>query len=348
MNSIERAAFGRMPDGRLADIFILRNSRGLCAKVTNFGITVVALEAPDRNGNVSDVVLGYDDFQSYCEGDKFFGAIIGRFGNRIGGAAFRLNDREYSLPANDGDNHLHGGSPGFDKRLWDAEILDAANSVRFTLLSADGDQGYPGNLQVEVLVSLDEDNCLNFDCRATCDQATPISLTHHSYFNLAGTGDILDHELRLEADAFTPAQNGIPDGSLLNVDGTPFDFREFKPVGRDIQTQHEQIVSGRGYDHNFVARGANGKHCKLLASVLEKGSGRRLRVYSNAPGIQFYSGNFMNGDGSGKGRRFDYRSALCLEPQEFPDAPNKPEFPSSVLQPGDTYLHLMKYQLDTL
>ena len=332
----EQKAFGTAPDGKNVDLFILTNSHGMQAAVTNYGGIVVSLKVPDRNGESADIVLGYETLDGYIKNSPYFGAIVGRYGNRIAKGRFTLDGAEYRLATNDGDNHLHGGIKGFDKVVWDAESVkqDNAASVKLTYLSKDGEEGYPGNLSCTVTYLLTEENELKILYTATTDKATPVNLTHHSYFNLAGqgSGDILGHELMLTADRFTPVDAGlIPTGVLQPVKDTPMDFTRQKPIGQDVAS-----VPG-GYDHNFVLNNAGGS-LALAARIYEPTSGRIMEVYTTEPGIQFYSGNFLDGSITGKsGKVYMKHYGFCLEAQHFPDSPNKPYFPSTILRPGETY-----------
>lgn len=329
--------FGSLPDGTVVELYTLYNSAGLRARIMTYGAILVSLEVPDRDGRLADITLGYDSLEGYLETTPYFGAIVGRYGNRIAKGAFTLDGVEYTLAANNGENHLHGGIRGFDKVVWKAEPLreDRAVGVRMTYLSPDGEEGYPGNLASTVTYWITEDNELKITYEATTDKATPVNLTHHSYFNLAGqgTGDILGHELQLFADRYTPVDEGlIPTGELRPVAGTPFDFTEPHTIGERIAR-----VPG-GYDHNFVLT-AGGGQLALAARVYEPTSGRVMEITTTEPGIQFYAGNFLDGTIAGKVDKVYHKHyGFCLETQHFPDSPNKPEFPSTILRPGETYL----------
>lgn len=336
---IERKTFGKTKEGAReigVDLFTLSNSHGMKVAVTNYGAIVVSLFVPDRNGNVDDIVLGYETLDEYIENSPYFGAIVGRYGNRIAKGKFELTGRVYQLALNDGNNHLHGGIKGFDKVVWDAEPVEEndAVGVKLTYLSKDGEEGYPGNLSCTVTYLLTEQNELKVIYSATTDKDTPVNLTHHSYFNLAGQGerDILEHELLLNADKFTPVDSElIPTGELKPVEGTPMDFTVPKTIGKDINN-----VEG-GYDHNFVVNNGSGSSV-LAAQVYEPTTGRVMEIYTTEPGIQFYSGNFLDGTITGKdGRVYEKHFGFCLETQHFPDSPNKPQFPSTILRPGETY-----------
>ncbi len=333
---VKRAVFGYMPDGSEVEVFTLTNGRGIEARVMTYGATLVSLKIPDRNANSSDVSLGFDSLEGYLGENPYFGCIVGRYGNRIAGGRFSLAGEEYVLARNNGENHLHGGLKGFDKVVWTAGPLVEADAVgvEFTCLSRDMEEGYPGNLACSVtyrLTALDE---LRIDYRAESDKPTPVNLTNHSYWNLAGPGkgDILGHVLEIEADRYTAVDAElIPTGALPDVAGTPLDFRQPHAIGERIA-----LVKG-GYDHNFVLRGGGGS-LALAARVYEPMTGRVLEIYTDQPGIQFYSGNFLDGTITGKrGAVYNRHSGLCLETQHFPDSPNHPDFPSTILAPGETY-----------
>ncbi len=324
----------------------LKNSRGMTVKVTNYGATVTSILVPDRQGNPADVALGYNRVEDYMNAvDKpYFGAIVGRYGNRIAKGKFSIGNESYKLAVNNGENHLHGGIIGFDKVVWTMQAAEAdkGQAVKLTYLAKDKEEGYPGNLQITVTYTLTEANELKVDYLATTDKATPVNLTQHTYFNLKGEGegDILDHELMLNAEAYTPTDAGaIPTGEIAPVKGTPFDFTTPKPIGRDIKKDHEQIKFGMGFDHNFVIkRPAGDKSLILAARVHEPKSGRVMEVLTTEPGIQFYCGNFLDGRLKGKaGKAYVQRGGFCLETQHYPDSPNQPKFPSTILEPGKKY-----------
>jgi aldose 1-epimerase len=344
---VEKQPFGKTADGTPVVLYTLTNSKGVRVAITNYGGIVVSLFTPDRNGNPGDIVLGFERLEDYLKGHPYFGAIIGRYGNRIAKGRFTLDGVEYKLAQNNGENHLHGGLVGFDKKVWKArDFVDAEGQhleLRYT--SPDGEEGYPGNLDVTVTYSLNEQNQLRIDYVATTDKPTVVNLTNHSYFNLAGEGDILGHLLRLNADYFTPVDAGlIPTGELRPVKGTPFDFTEPTPIGARIEQDDEQLRYGRGYDHNFVLRGGGGSLAEA-AEVYEPKTGRVLRVLTTEPGVQFYTGNFLDGTLRGKyGRVYHRRTGFCLETQHFPDSPNKPHFPTTVLRPGQTYRSTTIYE----
>ncbi|MGH7493328.1 MAG: aldose epimerase family protein [bacterium] len=339
---IEQSAFGKTADGREISLFTLQNTLGMKATLINYGAILTSLYTLDRNGHFDDVVLGFPSVDGYLKEHPFFGGTIGRYGNRIGKGKFKLDGVEYKLATNDGENHLHGGDKGFDKVVWSAEPArqDGAVGVKFTYLSKDGEEGYPGTLSSSVTYWLTSNNELKIEYQATTDQATPVNLTHHSYFNLAGQGkgDILNHHLEIFADRFTPVDKGlITTGELLPVEDTPMDFRQPHAVGEHIDGDDEQLKFGLGYDHNWVLNSTNGS-LALAARVYEPASGRMLEVWTTEPGLQFYSGNFLDGTLTGKdGRLYRRRYGFCLEAQHFPDSPNKPGFPSTILQPGEAY-----------
>ena len=339
--------FGKMPDGTAVEIFTLSDGP-YEARITSCGGVVVSLKAPDRNGKSADVVLGFDDLNGYVANfngpsTAFFGAIIGRYGNRIGHGSFTLDGKKYSLPLNNGENTLHGGPHGFNNVVWKAKPI--TNGVELTYLSKDGEAGYPGNLSALVRYTLVKGD-LRIEYSATTDKDTVVNLTNHSYFNLAGQGDILSHQLTLHASRFTPVDAGlIPTGELKSVEGTPFDFRKATPIGTRINADDEQLHRGRGYDHNWVLDSGGGKLTKA-AELYDAGSGRVLKVLTDQPGIQFYSGNFLDGSIKGKGGTPDeLHAALCLETQHFPDSPNHPDFPTTELKAGARYHTVTVYSL---
>ncbi|MBI5766352.1 MAG: galactose mutarotase [Verrucomicrobia bacterium] len=342
-------SFGKLPDGREAGLFTLENGSGLRADITNYGGTIARLLVPDRAGRTADVTLGHDAVADYRKSASYFGAICGRVGNRIAGGRFTLDGRTYALATNNAPAglpcHLHGGVRGFDQALWDAEptTRDGQPALRLRHTSPDGDEGYPGTLNVEVLYSLTPDRGLRLDYTATTDHATPVALTNHAYFNLRGhgEGDILDHELTLRARCYTPVDAGlIPTGEIAPVAGTPFDFTTPRRIGARLGQKHPQLEYGLGYDHNFVLdehRGEGATTPALAATVREPVSGRVLEVLTTEPGLQFYTGNFLNGSQVGKGGRpYARRTGFCLETQHFPDSPNHPAFPDVILRPGRT------------
>jgi len=341
--SITAEPFGTTPEGEAVQLFTLTNANGIEIKAISYGGIITSLKTPDREGTLGDIVLGFDDLQSYLDGSPYFGAIIGRYGNRIGGAAFQLDGVTYTLPANDGQNSLHGGDKGFDKVVWAGEPFDNQDGVGvvFRYTSPDGEEGYPGTLEVAVTYTLTSSDELIVDYHATTDKATPVNLTQHSYFNLkdAGASEILGHELTLAADEYTPVDATlIPTGELAPVEGTPFDFRTPHTIGERIGAEDQQLEFGGGYDHNWVLNGTPADGMTLAARVYEPTTGRTLEILTTEPGIQFYSGNFLDGTLTGKGGVvYQYRTGFCLETQHFPDSPNKPQFPSTILRPGEGY-----------
>jgi aldose 1-epimerase len=339
---IIKKPFGTLPDGRGVDLYLLTNDNGMQASITTYGGIVTSLTALDRNEVFSDVVLGFDDLDDYLAGHPYFGAIIGRYGNRIANGSFTLDDQTYVLARNNNGNHLHGGVAGFDKALWSARPRSRPEGpqLRLTCVSADGEEGYPGRLDVTVDYTLTHESELRIDYRATTDAPTHVNLTNHSYFKLTGPGggDILSHEVLINADHFTPVDAGlIPTGEMCSVDGTPMDFREPVAIGTRIEDDYEQLRFGCGYDHNFVLnRSTTG--LTLAATVSEPTSGQVMEVLTSEPGLQFYTANFLDGSLIGKeGEVYGRRCAFCLETQHFPDSPNKPEFPTTVLRPGEVY-----------
>jgi aldose 1-epimerase len=344
---VTKSVFGEMPDGRKVDIYTLEEG-ALKARVMTYGARLVSLEVPDRNGKTADVVLGYDSLEPYTKDPKtYFGAIVGRYGNRIAHGTFELDGKRYHLPINDGDNSLHGGTVGFDKLLWQGKEIPGG--VELTLVSKDGDQGYPGTLTARVRYTL-EAHALKIEYFATTDKDTVLNLTNHSYFNLAGEGqgDILGHVLTIPADRYTPVDSGlIPTGELAPLAGTPLDFRKPAPIGARIHDNFEQLRLGKGYDHNFVLNGQMGA-LHEAAQVVDPKSGRVLTVETTQPGVQFYSGNFLDGTAHGKhGHVYNQHAALCLETQHFPDSPNHPKFPTSELKPGETYHYVTVFKFST-
>ena len=339
---IKKEDFGKTPDGTNVELYTLSNSNGMRVKIMTYGGIVVSMEVPDAAGKTSDVVLGYDNLDDYVKNNPYFGCIVGRYGNRIGAGKFTLDGVEYKLAINNGPNHLHGGLKGFDKVVWKAEQLKDADQVGLKLAytSKDMEEGYPGNLDILVTYTLTDKNELKIDYEATTDKATPVNLTNHSYFNLAGqgSGDILAHELMLNADRCTPVDEGlIPTGELLPVEGTVMDFTKPMAVGARIGSDYEQIKFGGGYDHNWVLN-KEGDELSLAAKVYEPTSGRVMEVYTTEPAIQFYAGNFLDGTITGKeGKVYKHRYAFCLETQHYPDSPNKPDFPSTIISPGEKY-----------
>ena len=348
---IIKKPFGITPDGIRVDLFTLDNFQGVTAKITNYGGIVVSLLTPDRRGEKSDIVLGYDTLEEYIRNNPYFGSIVGRYANRIAGGRFTLEEKEYILAKNNGENHLHGGMKGFDKVVWKAEeiFLSDGVGIALTYLSPDGEEGYPGNLSVKVRYILSTDNALKIEYSAVTDSATVVNLTHHSYFNLAGAEreNILNHELLMWAGAFTPIdQTLITTGEIRSVEGTPLDFTRRTPIGARINQDHEQLRYGQGYDHNWVLDNSDGS-LSPAAQVAEPESGRTLEVFTTEPGIQFYSGNFLDGSITGKkGKIYNKRDGFCLETQHFPDSVHKPHFPSTVLRPGEEYSQTTVYRFE--
>ncbi len=339
---IEKQAFGKIENGTIVNLYTLTNANGMKVKITNYGGIVTSIYVPDRQGHFDDVVLGYDDLEGYLKVTPYFGCIVGRYGNRIAKGIFNLNDKTYTLATNNGPNHLHGGIKGFDKVLWTAKEIKGKEKVglELTYLSKDGEEGYPGNLSVKVIYTLTNDNALKIDYEATTDQPTICNLTNHSYFNLkdAGATPILEHELMLDADYLTPVDSTlIPTGELRSVAGTPFDFKILTKIGARINADDEQIKYGMGYDHNLVLNGKAGE-LRIAGKLFESTTGRIVEVWTTEPGIQLYSGNFLDGSITGKnGTVYKYRHGVCLETQHYPDSPNQPNFPSTVLNPGEKY-----------
>jgi aldose 1-epimerase len=340
--------FGKLPDGTSVEIYTLSDGP-FEAQIATYGGIVVSLKIPDRNGKVGDVVLGFDDVDRYyanfnSPSDAFFGALIGRYANRIAHGTFTLDDKTYHLPLNNGANTLHGGPHGFNNVVWKAKPI--ANGVELTYLSEDGEEGFPGDLTATVRFTLVKGD-LRIEYSATTDKDTVVNLTNHSYFNLAGKGDILGHQLTLHASRFTPVDAGlIPTGELKSVESTPFDFRKSTAIGARISADNEQLHLAHGYDHNWVLDSGGGK-LVVAAEVYDPTSGRVLKVLTDQPGIQFYSGNFLDGSIKGRGRSFELHAALCLETQHFPDSPNQPKFPTTELKPGQRYHTVTVYSFST-
>jgi aldose 1-epimerase len=347
---VSRKPFGQTADGKEVYLFTLRNAKGAEALISNYGGIVTSLKVPDRSGKLGDVVLGYDNLPDYIKDSPFFGALIGRYGNRIARGKFTLDGQEYTLATNNYPNALHGGLKGFDKVVWEPTLLTGSESpgLKLTYVSKDGEEGYPGKLSVTVVYTLTEDNALKIEYTATTDKDTVVNLTQHSYFNLAGKDSILDHVVMIPADKFTPVDGTlIPTGDLKPVEGTPFDFRTPTAIGARIGQDDEQLKFGKGYDHNWVINRPMGE-LGLMARVTEPTTGRVMEVFSTEPGLQFYSGNFLDGTLKGKGGRvYQFRSGFCMEPQHFPDSPNKPQFPSVVLKPGQIYRNTIIYKFST-
>ena len=353
--AIQEEPFGTI-DGQEVKLYTLTNANGVQARITNYGGIVVSFIAPDKDGEMADVVLGFDSADEYVSKESpYFGCITGRYANRIAKGKFTLDGQEYSLATNNDPNHLHGGDKGFDKRIWEAatEVTADGPSLKLHRVSPDGEEGYPGALDTTVTYTLTEDNGLRIDYQATTDKPTVLNLTNHSYFNLGGhgSGTILNHELMIAADRYTPIdETSIPLGDLPSVEGTPFDFRKATPIGARIGEEDEQLKNGLGYDHNFVIKDSRDGKLQLVATVHDPESGRLLEVESDEPGLQLYVGNFLPKDepmqGKG-GKAYGYREAFCLEAQTFPDSPNQTQFPSPILRPGETYTQTTIYRLTT-
>ncbi|MCX2739752.1 galactose mutarotase [Pontibacter sp. M82] len=347
---IRQVPFGTTKEGKETTLYTLTNAKGMQVQITDYGATVTSILAPDRDGELGNVVLGFDSlagYQSpeYLKSGPYFGAIVGRYGNRIAKGRFTLKGQKYRLATNNGENHLHGGTKGFDKVVWRAEPLPDQNAVRFTYVSPDGEEGYPGTLTSSVTYTLTEDNALKIDYSATTDKATPVNLTNHSYFNLAAgqASDALDHVITLNADRYTVVNASlIPTGELREVAGTVMDFTGPHAIGERVKQ-----VEGGGYDHNYVLNGENGT-MKKAATVYEPNSGRVMEVFTTEPGVQFYSGNFLDGTITGSGNKtYNRHYGFALETQHFPDSPNQPDFPSTTLEPGETYASTTIYKFST-
>jgi len=349
---VTKQPFGKTPDGQQIDLYTLRNAHGVEAKIMNYGAIVTSLKVPDRNGKFDDVVLGFSDFDSYLKNDPYFGAIVGRYGNRIAKGRFTLNGVEYKLATNNGENHLHGGIKGFDKVVWTAHQLTtkAGPAVALTYLSKDGEEGYPGNLTANVVYTLTNNDELKIDYTVTTDKDTVHNLTHHSYFNLAGegNGDILNHVVTINANRFVPTDAGsIPTGELKSVAGTPFDFLKPMAIGARINQDDEQLKFGNGYDHTWVINGRPGV-MRFAATAYDATSGRVMQVWTTEPGVQFYTGNFLDGTKTGKsGKAYERRNGFCFETQHYPDSPNHPSFPTTTLKKGQTYKSTTIYRFST-
>lgn len=348
--SIERDVMGKLPGGELVEQFTISNLNGMKVGVMNYGATLIKVETPDRNGKMADVVLGFDNLDDYLNHNRFFGSTAGRFANRIAGGKFTLDGVDYQLAVNRGTNHLHGGNIGFDKRYWTAQVSQRDNAVRFTYLSTDGEENYPGNLECSVTYSLGLDNDLRITYHATTDKPTIVNLTNHSYFNLAGEGDILNHELSINAHRFTPTdENQVPTGEIRPVSGTPMDFTTPHRIGDRIDANDEQLQIGGGYDHNWVLNKTIAGELSLAARVEDFSTGRSMECLTTEPGVQFYAGNFLDGSVPGKnGLTLDRRTGLCLETQHHPDSPNKPNFPTTILRPGNAYKQVTIYKFGVM
>jgi aldose 1-epimerase len=337
--AVKTTSYGKMPDGTPVDLYTLTNANGMQAGIITYGGALVSLTVPDRAGKSADILVAMDDLDGMRRQKDFYGALIGRYGNRIGNAQFTLDGQTYKLPANNGPNTLHGGDMGFDKHVWNAVPGSSAEgqSLELTYISKDGEMGFPGTLTAKAIYTLTDKNEIKIDYTATTDKPTVVNLTNHAYFNLAGEGDILGHEATIYADRFTPVDSGlIPTGELKPVKGTPFDFTTATAIGARINQDDEQLKFGKGYDHNWVLNKSDASMTKA-AEVHDPKSGRVMEVWTTEPGLQFYTGNFLDGSNHGKGRAFNLRNAFCMETQHYPDSPNKPSFPSTTLRPGQTY-----------
>ena len=347
--SVTKQSFGKTATGENIDIYTLTNSHGLEARIMNLGGIVVSLKTPDRNGRLDDIVLGFDNLQDYLKPHPYFGSVVGRYGNRIARGRFTLNGVEYKLAVNNGENHLHGGLKGFDKVIWTGRSRQtpAGPAVILSYLSKDGEEGYPGNLRVTMTYTLTNSNELKINYTATTDKDTVINLTHHSYFNLLGegNGNVLNHQMKINADYFVPTDAGsIPLGELKKVDGTPFDFLKSTTIGNRIDGDDEQLKFGNGYDHTWVIKGRPGV-LRQAAIAYEPVNGRRIEVWTTEPGMQFYTGNFLDGTLTGKaGKPYPRRSGFCMETQHFPDSPNQPKFPTTRLRRGAIYRSTTVYK----
>lgn len=348
-SGIERRPFGKLADGREVSLFTLKNGKGTEITITDWGATVMSINVEDRKGRFADIALGYDDLKGLLEDKNFFGGTIGRYGNRIAKGQFKLDGNTYDLPKNNGPNTLHGGAEGFNKRLWTPKVK--GSSLEMSYLSPDGEMGFPGNLHATVTFSLTENNELRIEYSATTDKDTVVNLTNHTYFDLAGQshGDILQHRLTMRAPQFTPVDDTlIPTGELRDVKGAPFDFASAHAIGERIGQDDQQLKFGRGYDHNFALDRSVTDGKAVAAEVYDPASGRVLQVLTTEPGLQFYSGNFLDGTVVGKGGyKYPLRSGFCLETQHFPDSPNHPNFPSTVLKPGARYHTVTVYRFST-
>jgi aldose 1-epimerase len=351
--AVKKDSFGQTPDGKAVDLYTLTNASGMEVRAITYGGIILSLKVPDKDGTLGDVALGYDSLDGYLKATPYFGAIIGRYGNRIGKGRFTLDGKEYKLATNNGPNALHGGIKGFDKVVWSAEPFERTGErgIVFSYTSPDGEEGYPGTLKATVTYTLADANTLTFEYHAVTDKATPVNLTQHSYFNLAGdgSGDVLGHELMLKASRFTPVDSTlIPTGEIRAVSGTPFDFTTPHTIGERIGASDEQIKFGGGYDHNFVLDREPGGSLQLAVRVSEPTSGRVMEVQTTEPGVQFYSGNFLDGTITGTGGHvYHKRTGFCLETQHYPDSPNKPEFPTTILKPGEEYRSRTVYAFST-
>ncbi len=343
----DRARFQKEVDGKKTDLYVLTNAAGMKVALTNYGGRIVSILVPDKNGAMVDVNLGHGSIDDYLNRESFFGTLVGRYGNRIAKGKFTLDGKTYSLATNNGPNSLHGGKKGFNAKVWDATPV-GNNGLKLRYVSQDGEEGYPGTLTVDVTYTLTDDNGIKIDYQATTDKNTVVNLTNHAYFNLngEGSGTVGDHVLQINADRYTPVDATlIPTGELAPVEGTPFDFRKPTPIGQRVDADHPQIKNGGGYDHNFVLNGGQTDQPRLIATASSPKTGITMQVLTTEPGVQFYGGNFLNGQVTGKsGRPYEKRTAFCLETQHFPDSPNQSSFPSVVLKPGQTYKTTTEYR----
>jgi aldose 1-epimerase len=351
MKIINEDAFTGTYKGKQTALYTLKNSNGLVAQITNFGAKIVSIYVPDKNGSFKDIVLGYESIEGYIKGNPYFGAICGRYANRIANGKFEIDGHTYQLPVNNGPNSLHGGPEGFNNQVFDAKgpvPTQNGEQVEMTYISKDGEMGYPGTLSLKLTYTLTENNELSLDFEAKTDKATHVNIAAHSFFNLAGegNGDILKHELTINADRFTPVNDVlIPTGELKKVEGTPMDFRKTEIIGKRIDDGYDQLAFGKGYDHNWVINSDKPGELTLAASCCDPSSGRILAVLTTQPGVQLYTGNWLDGTDIGKGgNAYGMRSAFCLETQNFPDSPNKKDFPSTLLRPGEVYKHTCLYK----
>lgn len=349
ITTIEKQDFDTIQNEKSISLYTLENKNGLVLQVTNYGARIVTLFTPDKNGKMEDIVLGYENIGRYLNntGERFLGATIGRYGNRIANGKFSIDSITYQTPQNNNGQSLHGGELGFDMVIWNVDSV-SSNEIHFSYLSVDGEQGYPGNLDVKMIYTLTNDNELKIEYSATTDKKTPINLTHHSFFNLKGEGNgtINDHILYINADKYTPVDSVlIPTGEIAKVENTAFDFRTPTAIGLRVDQENEQLKVGKGYDHNFVLNRETANDIELAASVYEPASGRFMEIFTTEPGLQFYGGNFFNGKTIGKyGKSLNFREAIALETQHFPDSPNQPNFPSTILNPGQIYSHTCIYK----
>ncbi|MDA0780417.1 MAG: galactose mutarotase [Bacteroidetes bacterium] len=348
---IDETTFNNVSEYPSVELYTLKNSNGLVTQITNFGGRVVNLWVPDKNGSFEDIVLGYSNLEGYLNSNEiYFGALIGRYANRIGNGKFSIKGHNYNLATNNGVNHLHGGKNGFNNVVWAARKINQ-QSLELTYVSKDNEEGYPGNLNIKVIYTLTDDDELKIEYWANTDQPTPVNLTHHSFFNLkgAGKGTINDHVLQLNAKSYTPVDQGlIPSGKIESVDGTPMDFTQPIEIGEKVNQNFEQLVVGLGYDHNWVLNKTGGDEVQFAAKITEPKSGRSMSVYTNEPGLQFYGGNFLDGSNIGKYETpYKHRTAFCLETQHYPDSPNKPNFPSTILNPDEEYYSICIYKFST-